>query len=79
MEATQINAVYKSESSADERVAWHLTVPVCRILRGLKTHLSLLSLKERGRLCYLFRCETVKQLERVMWELIKLRKKAVKC
>jgi len=79
MEATQINTVYKSESSADERVAWHLTVPACRILTGLKTHISLLGLKERWYLCNVFRCETARQLERIMWELVKLRKKAVKC
>ena len=58
-----------------ERVQWHLEVPVCRILRGLKTHLAVINLGERWRLCWYFGVETTEVLVKQMWARIKDRKR----
>jgi len=61
-----------------ERVQWHLDVPVCRILRGLKTHLAVIGLGERWRLCLYFGVDSAEKLVKQMWARIKDRKRAAK-
>jgi hypothetical protein len=63
---------------SEERVQWHLDVPVCRILRGLKTHLAVISLSERWRLCWYFGVDSAEALVRQMWARIKSGKRAAK-
>ena len=63
---------------SEERVQWHLDVPVCRILRGLKIHLTFVSLGERWRLCWYFDVETTEALAKQMWARIKGRKEKQK-
>lgn len=58
-----------------KRVQWHLDVPVCRILSGIKAHVAALSLKERMWLFYQLGGETEDELALIMRELIRLRRK----
>jgi len=64
---------YLCHSRVKERVKWHLEVPVCRILRGLKIHLATISLSERWQLCYYLKCSSVEGLCKTMWAMIKAR------
>ena len=57
------------------RVQWHLDVPVCRILSGIRAHVAALSMKERFWLYYHLGCETTEELVLIMRELIRLRRK----
>ena len=57
------------------RVEWHLDVPACRTLRGLKIHIDTIGLREAWWLCYQCNCDSLKQLVAVMWQLIRLRRK----
>lgn len=66
---------FKIEDVIIKRVQWHLDVPVCRILAGLKIHIAALGLKERMWLFYLLGCETADELANIMWQLIRLQKK----
>jgi len=63
----------------ENKLAWHLSVPMCRILSGLKTHVSMLGLEEQWRLMYYLKCDSVKMLVKKRWAMIKGGKKAVKC
>lgn len=45
-----------------KRVQWHLDIPVCRILAGLKIHIVTISFKERLRLFYWLGCESAEEL-----------------
>jgi len=56
-----------------ERILWHLGVPACRVLRGLKIHLRTISLLELGALCYYFKVNSIDHLEKKMWSIIKKR------
>lgn len=58
-----------------KRVQWHLDVPVCRILAGVKNHIAALSLKERMWLFCHIGGDTPDELALIMWELIRLRAK----
>ena len=58
-----------------KRVQWHLDVPVCRILAGIKNHIAALGLRERMWLSYHLGCETAEELALIMWGLIRLRAK----
>jgi len=58
-----------------ERVDWHLDVPVCEMLSGLKIHLACCGMAERWHLCFILRCTTTEQLCKEMWARIKARKK----
>ena len=53
------------------RLMWHLTVPVCRTLYGLKIHIATISLCERWQLCYLFGVNEAPELVRILWNMIK--------
>ena len=57
-----------------ERIIWHLDVPVCRILSGLKIHLRTINMAEVWQMCYFFKCEAP-ELPSVMWNMIKKRKR----
>jgi hypothetical protein len=54
-----------------ERIIWHLSVPVCEIMSGVRTHIRHLGLCEVWKLCYALRCRTPDELPAVMWKLIK--------
>ncbi len=41
----------------EKRVQWHLKVAVCRTLRGIRTHLSLISFDDLRLLMRFFGCE----------------------
>ena len=58
-----------------KRVQWHLAVPVCSILAGIKAHVAAISMKERFWLFYHLGCETAEELALIMRELIRLRAK----
>lgn len=58
-----------------ERIIWHLDVPVCRILSGLRIHLWAMDVQEMWQLCYAFKCDTPEKLLHVMWDMIKKRKR----
>lgn len=58
-----------------ERIIWHLDVPVCRILSGLRTHLRIIGLTEMWKLCYALKCDTPEKLAAVMWDMIKKRQR----
>jgi len=58
-----------------KRVQWHLDVPVCRILAGIKTHIAALGLKERFWLFYQLGGESADELVNIMWQLIRLQRK----
>ena len=69
-----------SKSTLDDvgvirRVQWHLDVPVCGILSGIRAHIAALSLKERMWLFYQLGAETAEELAEIMRELIRLRSK----
>ena len=50
-----------------KRVDWHLNIPACRVLRGVKLHLSLVSIDELVLLCRHFACGIGELTDR-MWE-----------
>ena len=61
-----------------ERINWHLDLPVCRTLRGLKEHLHwlfLLNLRELLALQYAYSVDETRYLVHHMWENIKENKK----
>jgi len=60
-----------------KRIQWHLDVPVCRTLRGLRTHLGFINMGELWQLAYHLECDSVESLTKKMWAMIKGRKKAV--
>jgi len=55
----------------EDRIKWHLNVPVCRTLGGLKIHLAAISLAERWKLIYAFGAGDLKRLIKKMWATIK--------
>lgn len=57
-----------------ERIKWHLDVPVCRTLTGLRIHLGIISLGELNGLCFLLKCDSIAALTVKMWDTIKLKK-----
>ena len=57
-----------------QKFEWHFTSPCCQILRGLKSHLAVISMAERWRLCHAFGVESAEQLCRIMWLIIKIRR-----
>ena len=59
-----------TEDEFDQRLSWHLSVPCCRILSGLKRHLSFISFGEKWLLCFHLRCEP-NSLHKVLWSRIK--------
>ena len=42
-----------------ERIIWHLSVPVCEILSGVRTHVQFMSLLEQWKMCYSLRCGSI--------------------
>lgn len=61
-----------------ERVEWHLSIPVCRTLSGLRRHLTYTGLYERQRLCWYFMCDSMQELESRMWTAIKAEQENLK-
>ena len=64
-----------TDAVTNNRLDWHLDVPVCRTLGGLVTHLSLIGLSEVQRLCYELRCDGLLELTKKMWAMEKGRRK----
>ena len=58
-----------------ERIAWHLDIPVCRVLMGVKAHIKAIGYLEAWRLCYTLRCDSLELLEKAMWIAIKKHRK----
>jgi len=58
-----------------ERIIWHLDVPVCRTLTGLRIHLKVIGLAELWHLCYALKCDSLEKLAAVMWDVIKKRQR----
>jgi len=58
-----------------KRVQWHLDVPVCRILAGIKIHLTTISIKELFFLYWNLGGESIDDLALIIWQLIRLRRK----
>jgi hypothetical protein len=58
-----------------ERIMWHLDVPICRILHGLKIHLATISMNELWQLCYTMKCEVPAHLLDIMWDMIQKRQR----
>lgn len=59
----------------DERIEWHLSIPVCETLSGVIAHINHLSIPEMVALVHRFDCDNVVELSRVLRQLVKLRKK----
>ena len=59
----------------NSRLEWHLDVPVCRTLRGLATHLSLIGLGQVQQLSYELDCDGLMSLTKKMWAMEKGRRK----
>ena len=57
------------------RIQWHLDIPVCSILAGIKAHVAAISIAERFWLFYQLGCETAEDLVLIMRQLIRLRTK----
>ena len=60
-----------------ERIKWHLDIPVCSTLRGVKEHLHqlfLLNMRELLALEYAYDADNAESLAREMWAEIKERK-----
>jgi len=58
-----------------KRVQWHLGVPACKILEGVKNHVAAISYNERWFLFYWLGCKSAEELVALMWALIRLRRK----
>jgi len=58
-----------------KRVQWHLDIPVCGILEGVRTHIAAISYNERWLLFYWLDCKSAEELVKLMWALIRLRRK----
>jgi len=58
--------------TAEEKklVEWHLDIPVCRILTGIKIHLRLISISDTQLLCRYFNC-SVTELTENFWAMMK--------
>lgn len=54
-----------------ENIEWHLNIPICRVLCGLKTHLSVIGLKRSWQLCYQLQVSSLDELTNKMWAMIK--------
>lgn len=57
------------------RLEWHLSVPACSTLTGLIRHLSLIGMSEVQQLCYELHADGLIELTKVMWRMIKSRRK----
>jgi len=68
---------YLCKSCADSRIQWHLDVPVCRILIGLKIHLATIGICEIWQLCWHLKCQSIEELTKKMWAMIKAKRKNV--
>lgn len=51
-----------------ERINWHLNLPVCRILRGIKLHVANMSFVDSGLLCRYFNCSYSELIE-IFWSV----------
>jgi hypothetical protein len=61
----------KSIDEIVERIKWHLEVPCCRTLTGLRIHLAAIGLSEAWHLLWWLRCDSFEALERKMWRLVR--------
>jgi len=68
-----------TEEIKQQGLEWHFRSPAVQVLMNLKIHLVIISLKERGRLLFYLRCQTMKELEKKMWAMIKAEKRSRKC
>ena len=68
-----------TEEIKQQGLEWHFRSPAVVILRNLKIHLAIISLGERCRLMFYLKCQTIEELCRKMWSIIKAEKKARKC
>jgi hypothetical protein len=74
---TVLNKGRKKEESRrfNVPIEWHLRVPVCRTYRGVMRHLCSLPLAELMWLCSQFDGASMGETVKLMWELIKMRRK----
>lgn len=56
----------------EKRIQWHLSTPVCRTLRGVKTHLRLISFDDLRLLMTYLNCPLNDLVDKV-WSRIKQR------
>lgn len=59
-----------------ERLEWHLSIPVCRIMSGARQHLSIIDFNELRLLCQHFNCSCENVAEKFWLEIQKRRGKA---
>ena len=62
------------KSYGQKQILWHLSVPVCRTLSGIKIHIATISLRERWDLCYILGCSSAESLVKRMWGIIRDKK-----
>lgn len=55
-------------------VAEHLSLGVCGTLSGIKTHLSFLTLDERGKLFYRMELKHSEGMDELAWKLWEIKK-----
>lgn len=58
-----------------KRIQYHLDTPVCRILSGIKTHLTTIGIKELSFLYWNLGGESIDELAEIIRGLIHLRRK----
>jgi len=54
-----------------ERIKWHLSIPACQTLSGLRIHLVTIGLSERWKLMSWLRCDDAESLIKRMWRVIR--------
>ena len=68
-------ATWPGSGMSKERIDYHLDSPVCRVRMGIKTHIAAIGYLEAWRLCYALKCYSLETLEKIMWSMIKKRKR----
>jgi hypothetical protein len=56
-------------------ILWHLDVPVCQILGGVREHIKAIGLKWAWQLCFALKCDGLDALTEKLWSMIKRRKR----
>ena len=56
-----------------DRIIWHVKIPVCETLRGVKEHLKAIGMRDGNWLAYYLKCD-LDELHRRIWQLVKQRK-----
>ena len=62
----------------DKRIEWHLNDPVCATLTGLVAHLNCLPIPEIMALTQHFDCDSVVELGKILWGMVKNRRRRPK-